>query len=126
MFSWLRDEWVPWPWSRRMRGRVITRDELWQHRWRICPKGVGQNCWVSIRGLVLQLPAEPLLIGWRPSLIGWRLFARHPGGTEVLRQATGGDATEAFGSHSAYARAWADRYVIGHPVSIGSSIESML
>ncbi|CAK9045503.1 Cytochrome B5 isoform D (AtCb5-D) (Cytochrome b5 isoform B) (AtCb5-B) [Durusdinium trenchii] len=99
MFSWLRDEWVPWPWSRRMRGRVITRDELWQHRWRICPKGVGQNCWVSIRGLVLQLPAE--------------LFARHPGGTEVLRQATGGDATEAFGSHSAYARAWADRYVIG-------------
>ena len=79
-----------------------------------------------------------MLIGWRPSLIGWRpwllvgwrpsplgsaplrLFARHPGGTEVLRQATGGDATEAFGSHSAYARAWADRYVIGVLVEVSS------
>ena len=27
--------------------RMVSRDELWQHRWRRCPQGVGQNCWVS-------------------------------------------------------------------------------
>eukprot|EP00435_Cladocopium_sp_Y103_P052984 s177_g16.t2 len=80
--------------------RWISREELWKHRWRRCPQGVGQNCWISIRGLVLQLPAE--------------LFAQHPGGTEVLRDAAGHDVTDAFEAvHGDEAKAWADAYVIG-------------
>eukprot|EP00435_Cladocopium_sp_Y103_P051593 s177_g16.t1 len=81
--------------------RWISREELWKHRWRRCPQGVGQNCWISIRGLVLQLPAE--------------LFAQHPGGTEVLRDAAGHDVTDAFEAvHGDEAKAWADAYVIGY------------
>eukprot|EP00438_Fugacium_kawagutii_P002329 Skav226088 [mRNA] locus=scaffold211:1093021:1094683:- [translate_table: standard] len=73
--------------------RLIAGEELRQHRWRLCPEGVGQNCWVP----------------WRRGL-----FAEHPGGTDVLRDAAGHDVTETFDAvHSESAKAWADAYVIG-------------
>ncbi|CAJ1357292.1 unnamed protein product [Effrenium voratum] len=89
-----------WFWSLLRRRRLIGREELWRHRWRRVPQGVAQGCWVSIQGLVLQLPVE--------------LFDKHPGGSAVLRDAAGHDVTEAFAGHSQHARRWADAYVIGY------------
>lgn len=51
----------------------------------------------------------------------WFFFLQHPGGEEVLREQSGGDATENFEDvgHSTDARSLSETFIIGelHPVS---------
>lgn len=57
--------------------RLVSRDELWQHRWRRCPQGVGQNCWVSWWNTWNDVPLDEDFVGgilgifgvWSPNKI---------------------------------------------------------
>uniref|UniRef100_A0A7S2E2J4 Cytochrome b5 heme-binding domain-containing protein n=1 Tax=Alexandrium andersonii TaxID=327968 RepID=A0A7S2E2J4_9DINO len=75
--------------------RLITAAELAKHN-------TEKDCWMSIHGLVLDLPKD--------------FLDEHPGGPDVVTCMAGKDATSDFEdiAHSDTAREWASKFIVGY------------